>query len=111
MSEEINIPESWSQKYKDIALHDIEVAKRLGSSPRKIAKIVNRTAERQWEADRTSFRGWVMMMRAKFENLHATPFDRVQAEEPVYHDGKAAVEHGNDFYARHPRLMLKPKYR
>ncbi len=31
--------------------------------------------------------------------------------EPRYTDGKAAVEHGNDFYARRPIMMLKPEYR
>lgn len=31
--------------------------------------------------------------------------------EPSFHDGKSTVEHGNDYYSRHPEMMLKQEFR
>ena len=51
------------------------------------------------------------MRRAMIDFLRRHQTKSKNESEPVYHDGKAAVEHGNDYYARHPEMMLKPQYR
>lgn len=47
------------------------------------------------------------MMRARIAFLRRHKPKSKHEREPSYHDGRAAVEHGNDYYARHPEKMLK----
>jgi len=47
------------------------------------------------------------MMRARISFLRRHKPKSKYEREPSYHDGRAAVEHGNDYYARHPEKMLK----
>lgn len=125
MSAEIKIPDNWSDKAKQAAAQQLAVAKKLGVPEHRWLAIINRISQEEWDRDKIEHRGWQMRMEAKSLTMYKTPFHRVYAEkgtplppewaedeiEPIYTDGKAAVEHGNDYYARHPEMMLKPQYR
>lgn len=125
MSEEIKIPDGWRDEAKKQAERELALAERLGVPQRRWRKIIDRIAQDEWGRDRTDFRGWMMRIESKSDTMYKTPFHRVYAEkgtplppdwaddevEPIYTDGKAAIEHGNNYYARHPEMMLSPQFR
>jgi hypothetical protein len=63
----------------------------------------------KWIEMRRRIRHEMMCARIAFLRRHQqhSKYER----EPIFHDGRAAVEHGNDYYARHPEMMLKPQFR